>query len=328
VSLRGDVAVEMVDSAKGFTDSTSEGMMWVRHAHKETPEGGSRGDSWSRFVRTPEDTHIMAENNGEVKIGDRLPPQNLEAERATLGSMLLDNDILKQIISILNPAEFYSEHHRVIYRAIVNLNASGKSVDAITLADELIANDQFKKVGGDEILKEIIDSVNHAANGKYYAGIVKARSEERREALIRRIEATVHDERETLASGLLEFLAKSAGKQMAWDESDLVSAGLNLEAIGLLERRGLVTWEVTFTVQLTRVDYDRYIVSPEWREKAEAAKERAGHRCQVCNISRDQSILDAHHRTYDRLGCEEPGDITVLCRECHRIFHENGRLAR
>lgn len=73
------------------------------------------------------------------------------------------------------------------------------------------------------------------------------------------------------------------------------------------------------------IDYRAYIVSPEWRIKAEAAKERAGQRCQVCNKSREIVQLDAHHRTYERLGNELPDDITVLCHHCHGKFH--GKVA-
>lgn len=74
------------------------------------------------------------------------------------------------------------------------------------------------------------------------------------------------------------------------------------------------------------VNYYEYIQSPEWREKAEAAKERAGQRCQVCYKSRDEITLDAHHRTYERLGDELPEDITVLCRNCHSLYEENRKL--
>jgi hypothetical protein len=73
-----------------------------------------------------------------------------------------------------------------------------------------------------------------------------------------------------------------------------------------------------------RVDYYEYIASPEWKAKAEAAKKRAGYRCQVCNHGRDEgAILDAHHRTYKRLGHEKPEDITVLCRDCHELYEAN-----
>lgn len=68
------------------------------------------------------------------------------------------------------------------------------------------------------------------------------------------------------------------------------------------------------------VDYKKYIVSPEWKEKARQARRRAGNRCQLCNRSGKEILLHVHHRTYDRLGDESPMDLTVLCEECHRLF--------
>lgn len=69
--------------------------------------------------------------------------------------------------------------------------------------------------------------------------------------------------------------------------------------------------------------YDAYIDSDAWRAKRGPALERAEHRCQVCNADKH---LDVHHRTYERLGNEKPGDLTVLCRSCHELFHENRHL--
>jgi len=69
------------------------------------------------------------------------------------------------------------------------------------------------------------------------------------------------------------------------------------------------------------IDYYEYINSPEWKAKADAAKERAEYRCQVCNRPGASSTLHAHHRTYENLGHEKPGDITVLCADCHALFH-------
>lgn len=71
-------------------------------------------------------------------------------------------------------------------------------------------------------------------------------------------------------------------------------------------------------LQPKQINYDEYIKSPQWKRKAIEAKKRAGYRCQVCN---SPDNLNAHHRTYERLGSEQPGDITVLCRECHKLFH-------
>lgn len=69
------------------------------------------------------------------------------------------------------------------------------------------------------------------------------------------------------------------------------------------------------------VDYDAYLRSAAWRRRADRAKRRAGWRCQLCNTPAWESVLDAHHRTYDRLGLELPDDLIVLCRRCHRRHH-------
>ena len=71
------------------------------------------------------------------------------------------------------------------------------------------------------------------------------------------------------------------------------------------------------------VNYRKYIRSKAWKQKAEEAKERVDNRCQFCNRSRDEIQLDAHHRTYERLGNELPEDITILCRDCHQLFEDN-----
>lgn len=74
-----------------------------------------------------------------------------------------------------------------------------------------------------------------------------------------------------------------------------------------------------------RVDYYEYIKSAEWKSKADAAKERAGGKCQICNKAGN---LNAHHRTYERLGKELPEDITVLCRDCHELYELNRKAKK
>ncbi len=68
------------------------------------------------------------------------------------------------------------------------------------------------------------------------------------------------------------------------------------------------------------IDYHEYIKSAAWRKRAMSAKRRAKWRCQVCNSKGKHATLDAHHRTYERLGNEWPADLVVLCRECHALF--------
>ena len=81
-------------------------------------------------------------------LADRLPPQNLEAEQGVLGSILLDNDVLHEVIPILKADDFYRDAHQIVYRAIRDLYDLGKAVDAITLADELTRRDEIEAVGG------------------------------------------------------------------------------------------------------------------------------------------------------------------------------------
>ena len=71
--------------------------------------------------------------------------------------------------------------------------------------------------------------------------------------------------------------------------------------------------------------YREYLISEAWRARADAAKDRVGHRCQVCYGT---ERLEAHHRTYKRLGHERPEDITVLCRDCHELYEAAKRRKR
>jgi len=109
-------------------------------------------------------------------LADRLPPQNLEAEVGVLGSVLLDNDALHDVIPLLAVEDFYRDTHQVIYRAIRDLYDLGGPIDLITLADELTRRNQCKAIGGSEALAEILGRVPHAANARYYAQIVRQKS--------------------------------------------------------------------------------------------------------------------------------------------------------
>jgi len=68
-------------------------------------------------------------------------------------------------------------------------------------------------------------------------------------------------------------------------------------------------------------NYHDYLMSTPWKNKSESAKRRASNRCQLCNRPNN---LQTHHRTYERLGNEDDGDLIVLCRECHKKFHADG----
>jgi len=66
------------------------------------------------------------------------------------------------------------------------------------------------------------------------------------------------------------------------------------------------------------MDYLEYLSTDHWKHVAHDAKVRANWECAVCTA---REHLEAHHRTYARLGQEQPGDVVVLCSKCHRRLH-------
>ena len=104
---------------------------------------------------------------------DKIPPQNLEAEMAVLGSMMIDDNAIAYAIDLLDEASFYKDVHKRIYQAILNLYNTNKAVDLITVSDELKRMNQLDEVGGVSFLTELVNSVPTAANISHYARIVK-----------------------------------------------------------------------------------------------------------------------------------------------------------
>jgi replicative DNA helicase len=102
-----------------------------------------------------------------------VPPQNLEAERAVLGSLLLVNEHINQVVDSLSVDEFYSRGHQVVYRAILDLYNRGEAVDFLTLRDELRRKDQLEAAGGIAYLSGLTDVVPAAANVQHYTRIVR-----------------------------------------------------------------------------------------------------------------------------------------------------------
>ncbi|MDE7214815.1 MAG: replicative DNA helicase, partial [Clostridia bacterium] len=100
-------------------------------------------------------------------------PNNLEAEQALLGCMLIDNEILADVLDGLNKDDFYQESHQYIISAIKMNFAERKPLDIITLADRLDGNGDLEKAGGIAYLTELAQVTPSAANYKYYLDIVK-----------------------------------------------------------------------------------------------------------------------------------------------------------
>ena len=104
---------------------------------------------------------------------DKLPPQNLEAEMATLGSMLLDEEAVSIASEKLDASCFYNDAHRKIFQAISDLYNANKAVDLITLTDALKKDNSLDAIGGASFLTSLANAVPTAANINHYAGIVR-----------------------------------------------------------------------------------------------------------------------------------------------------------
>ena len=104
---------------------------------------------------------------------DKLPPQNLDAEMAVLGSMLLDEEAVSVSSEKLDATCFYKDTHRKIFQAIMDLYNTNKAVDLITLTNALKIEGALEEIGGASYLTSLANAVPTAANINYYAGIVR-----------------------------------------------------------------------------------------------------------------------------------------------------------
>ena len=122
----------------------------------------------------------IASRNGNDR-SDRTPPQDLEAERGVLGSILLENHFIDEVADVLAADQFYLDSHQRIYKAILRLHESGvHGFDAVTVGDALKQQNELQDVGGYDYLTELLESVPHAAHAKYYASIIRDKAVQRR----------------------------------------------------------------------------------------------------------------------------------------------------
>ncbi|MDE6598408.1 MAG: replicative DNA helicase, partial [Clostridia bacterium] len=103
-------------------------------------------------------------------------PNNLDAEQALLGCMLIDNEILAEVLEQLDKKDFYQESHQYILSAMKLVFAERKPVDIVTLCDKLDSEKNLEKAGGISYVTELAQITPSAANYKYYLDIVKRNS--------------------------------------------------------------------------------------------------------------------------------------------------------
>ena len=148
---------------------------------------------------------------------DGVPPNNVDAERAVLGAMMLGEEDGEMAIEFvaetrLSASDFYKESHQKIFRAVLALRDNGEPVDLLFVTRELERTGDLEQLGGASYLDEMIDSVPTAANAGYYASIVKELSQ------LRRIIQTCHkinreaDQPDAAPANLLEKMQELISK--------------------------------------------------------------------------------------------------------------------
>jgi replicative DNA helicase len=111
---------------------------------------------------------------------ERLPPQNIEAEEAILGALLIDPDAIIRVATILKPEDFYREKHGWIYDTALSLHERREPIDFLTVCDELDHREQLDEVGGPAFITSLINAVPTSVHAEHYARIVERTATRRR----------------------------------------------------------------------------------------------------------------------------------------------------
>ncbi len=103
----------------------------------------------------------------------RIPPQNLDAEKALLGSIMLRPGGLSEVLDVITEASFYSGRHRLIWKAMVELGTKNIPIDLLSLSSRLTEKSELEAAGGSAYLAELTASVPSSTNLRHYAEIIQ-----------------------------------------------------------------------------------------------------------------------------------------------------------
>ncbi|MCH7597558.1 replicative DNA helicase [Patescibacteria group bacterium] len=106
----------------------------------------------------------------------KVPPQEIESEKALLGSIMLKPEALNEVIDIVSTASFYVEKHRMILESMLDLYTKNEPIDLLSLSTKLKDKKRLDQVGGGSYLAELVNGVPSASNIKHYAKIVQKKS--------------------------------------------------------------------------------------------------------------------------------------------------------
>ncbi len=111
-----------------------------------------------------------------TEYGARIPPQSNDAERALLGAVMLKPDAIHEVTDFVSTDSFYSEKHRLIYRAFMDLAGGGNPIDLLSTANRLKETGDLERTGGNAYLAELVNAVPTSANLRYYSQIVQKKA--------------------------------------------------------------------------------------------------------------------------------------------------------
>ena len=110
------------------------------------------------------------------KVTTKIPPSDIAAEQAVLGSMLVDKEAVIKAIELLKPADFYRQDNSEIFAAMVDVYAKGDPIDFLTVREALKLRNALEKVGSDAYLSSLIDNVPTTSNVDAYIKIVEEKA--------------------------------------------------------------------------------------------------------------------------------------------------------
>jgi len=121
----------------------------------------------------------MAVQTRNQKTGEKLIPQNIEAEEAILGAILINPATRAKVSDMLNPKSFYKPAHGFIYEAMIQLFNNNDNIDIVSVSDVLSYSGKLEAVGGRQYINELAENAISTSNISYYAKIIQEKAVKR-----------------------------------------------------------------------------------------------------------------------------------------------------
>ncbi|MFC1756421.1 replicative DNA helicase [Patescibacteria group bacterium] len=125
----------------------------------------------------------MTDNDENVKV----PPNNIEAEKSVLGSLMLDKDAIIRVADLVRVGDFYKDDHNIIYESMLELYEEHEPIDVLSLSSKLEDKKKLEEIGGSSYLTSVVNTVPSASNITHYAKVVQ------RKATLRRLITTASE---------------------------------------------------------------------------------------------------------------------------------------